>query len=163
MGRRTERRRNFAVSGKEGTPGIVAITKCYTLINEQFDNSKETNMNRFYLTLILACSAAATLPAHAATGNMPGLDNMRTVSGQIIQAQTFMGQGKINSMNPDANTVIVAMGPVKALGWPSMPMNFLLQNMVMLNSYKAGEMVNFNFAKDTAGGQVITRVTPVRQ
>ena len=120
-------------------------------------------MKRFYFTLILACSAAVTLPAYAAMGNMPGMDNMGTVSGQATKAQTFMGQGKINSINPDANTVNVAMDPVKALGWPSMSMNFLLQNTAMLNGYKAGEMVNFSFAKDTAGGYVITRITPVKQ
>lgn len=120
-------------------------------------------MKRFYFTLILACSAAVTLPAYAAMGNMPGMDNMGTVSGQATKAQTFMGQGKINSINPDANTVNVAMGPVKALGWPSMSMNFLLQNKAMLNGYKAGEMVKFSFAKDTAGGYVIIRITPVRQ
>ena len=120
-------------------------------------------MKRFYFTLILACSAAVTLPAYAAMGNMPGMDNMGTVSGQATKAQTFMGQGKINSVNPDANTVNVAMGPVKALGWPSMSMNFLLQNKAMLNGYKAGEMVKFSFAKDAAGGYVITRITPVRQ
>ncbi|MHB1759871.1 MAG: copper-binding protein, partial [Acidithiobacillus ferrooxidans] len=71
--------------------------------------------------------------------------------------------GKINSINPDANTANVAMGPVKALGWPSMSMNFLLQNTAMLNGLKTGEIVNFVFAKDTAGGYVITRITPVRQ
>ena len=120
-------------------------------------------MKRFYLTLILACSAAATLPAYAAMGNMPGMDNMRTVSGQATKAQTFMGQGKINSINPDANTANVAMGPVKALGWPSMSMNFLLQNTAMLNGHKTGEVVNFNFEKDTAGGYIITRIRPVGQ
>ena len=120
-------------------------------------------MKRFYFTLILACSAAATLPASAATGNMPGMDNMRTVSGQATKAQTFMGQGKINSISPDANTVNIAMGPVKALGWPSMSMNFLLQNTAMLNGHKTGEVVNFNFAKDTAGGYIITKITPVKQ
>ena len=74
-----------------------------------------------------------------------------------------MSCGKINSISPDANSVNVAMGPVKALGWPSMSMNFLLQNTAMLNSLKTGEMVNFVFAKDTAGGYVITRITLVRQ
>ncbi|MBU2768930.1 copper-binding protein, partial [Acidithiobacillus ferrivorans] len=98
-------------------------------------------MKRFYFNLILACSAAVTLPAYAAT------DNLGTVSGHETKAQTFMGQGKINGITPDANTVNVAMGPVKALGWPSMSMNFLLQNTAMLNGYKAGEMVDFNFAK----------------
>ncbi|MCR1347243.1 copper-binding protein [Acidithiobacillus ferrooxidans] len=120
-------------------------------------------MKHFYLTLILACSAAATLPAYAATGNMPGMDNMRTVSGQATKAQTFMGQGKINSISPDANSVNIAMGPVKALGWPSMSMNFLLQNTAMLNGHKTGEVVNFNFEKDTAGGYIITKITPVKQ
>ncbi|MBU2809004.1 copper-binding protein, partial [Acidithiobacillus ferrooxidans F221] len=47
--------------------------------------------------------------------------------------------------------------------WPSMSMNFLLQNTAMLNGLKTGEIVNFVFAKDTAGGYVITRITPVRQ
>ncbi|WP_226841441.1 hypothetical protein [Acidithiobacillus ferrooxidans] len=42
-------------------------------INEQFTNSKEANLKRFF-TLILACSAAVTLPAYAAT------DNLGTVS-----------------------------------------------------------------------------------
>ncbi|MBU2768695.1 copper-binding protein [Acidithiobacillus ferrivorans] len=114
-------------------------------------------MKRFYFNLILACSAAVTLPAYAAT------DNLGTVSGHETKAQTSMGQGKINGITPDANTVNVAMGPVKALGWPSMSMNFLLQNTAMLNGYKAGEMVDFNFAKDAAGGYVITRSRPVGQ
>ena len=117
-------------------------------------------MKRFYFTLILACSAAVTLPTYAATGNMPGMDNMRTVSGQATQAQTFMGHGKINSINPDANMVNIAMGPVKALGWPSMSMNFLLQNTAMLNDLKTGEIVSFDFAKNTDGGYVIARITP---
>ena len=120
-------------------------------------------MKRFYFTLILACSAAVTLPAYAATGNMPGMDNMRTVSGQATKAQTFMGQGKINSISPDANTVNIAMAPVKALGWPSMSMNFLLQNTAMLNGHKTGEVVDFNFAKDTAGGYIITKITSAKQ
>ncbi|MEB8534554.1 copper-binding protein, partial [Acidithiobacillus ferriphilus] len=88
---------------------------------------------------------------------------MRTVSGQATKAQTFMGQGKINSISPDANSVNIAMGPVKALGWPSMSMNFLLQNTAMLNGHKTGEVVNFNFAKDTAGGYVITKITSAKQ
>ncbi len=116
-------------------------------------------MKRFYLTLVLACSAAVTLPAYATMGNMQSMNNMGTVSGQATKAQTFMGQGKINSINPDANTINIAMGPVKALGWPSMSMNFLVQDMATLNSLKTGEVVNFAFAKNTTGGYVITRIT----
>ena len=120
-------------------------------------------MKRFYFILTLACSAAVTLPAYAAMGNMQSMNNMGTVSSQTTKAQTFMGQGKINSINPDANTINVAMGPVKALSWPSMSMNFLVQDKAMINSLKTGEIVNFVFAKDTAGGYVITRITPVKQ
>ncbi|MBN6742451.1 copper-binding protein [Acidithiobacillus sp. MC6.1] len=119
-------------------------------------------MKRFYFTLILACSAAVTLPAYAAMGNMQSMNNMGVVSGQATKAKTFMGQGKINSINPEANTINVAMGPVKALGWPSMPMNFLVQDKA-LHSLKTGEIVNFAFAKDTAGGYVITRITQIRR
>ena len=42
-------------------------------------------------------------------------------------------------------------------------MNFLVQDKAMINSLKTGEIVNFVFAKDTAGGYVITRITPIRR
>ena len=66
-------------------------------------------MKRFYLTLVLLCSAAATLPAYAAMGDMPGManmgnsaKNMGAASGQTAVTQAFMAQGKINGVNPDA-------------------------------------------------------------
>ncbi|MDA8153765.1 MAG: hypothetical protein M0003_13835 [Acidithiobacillus sp.] len=40
-------------------------------------------MKRFYFTLILACSAAVTLPAYAAMGNMPGMDNKHQGPGSV--------------------------------------------------------------------------------
>ncbi|MHB8247570.1 MAG: copper-binding protein [Acidithiobacillus sp.] len=123
-------------------------------------------MKRFYLTIILACSAAVTLPAYAAMGNMQGMANMGNANnmagGQAAKAQTFIGHGRINSVNP-TGTVNVAMGPVKALGWPSMSMNLLVQDKATLNSLKTGEIVNFDFAKDAAGGYVITRISPAEQ
>ena len=123
-------------------------------------------MKRFYLTLILACSAAVTLPAYAAMGGMPGMDNMgnaknmSAASGQTAMAQTFMAQGKINGINPDAGTVNITHGPIKALAWPAMTMSFPVQDKAMLNGLKAGETVNFDLAKDSAGRYVITRIAP---
>ncbi|CDQ12277.1 Putative copper binding periplasmic protein CusF [Acidithiobacillus ferrivorans] len=122
-------------------------------------------MKRFYLTLILLCSSAVTLPAQAAMDNMQSMAHMggtkNTTGAQAVKAQTFMGYGKINSINP-TGTVNVAMGPVKALGWPKMSMNFLIRDKTMIASLKTGETVNFDFSKDTAGGYVITRISPAK-
>ncbi|MBU2774449.1 copper-binding protein [Acidithiobacillus ferrooxidans] len=121
-------------------------------------------MKHFYLILILLCFSAITLPAQAAMGDMQGKATMgnakNTGAGQTAKTQIFLGQGKINSINPDANMVNVAMGPVKALGWPSMSMNFVVQDKTLLNGLKTGEIVSFDFAKNTDGGYVITRITP---
>jgi Cu/Ag efflux protein CusF len=116
-------------------------------------------MKGFYLTLILLCSSAVTLPAQAAMDNMGG--TKYTARAPAVKAQTFMGHGKINSINP-SGTVNVAMGPVKALDWPNMSMNFLVRDKATLNSLKTGETVNFDFSKDTAGGYVITRISPAK-
>lgn len=127
-------------------------------------------MKRFYLTLVLLCSAAATLPAYAAMGDMPGManmgnsaKNMGAASGQTAVTQAFMAQGKINSVNPDAGTVNITHGPIKALAWPGMTMNFPVQDKSMLNGLKAGEIVDFDLAKDSAGRYAITRITPIGQ
>lgn len=129
-------------------------------------------MKHFYLnlTLILACSAAVTLPAYAAMGGMPGMDNMgnaknmSAASGQAAMAQTFMAQGKINGINPDAGTVNITHGPIKALAWPAMTMSFPVRDKAaMLNGLKVGETVNFDLAKDSAGRYIITRIAPTGQ
>ena len=126
------------------------------------DLLKGKAMKHFYLTLILLlCSSVVTLPAQAAIGDMQGkAKNTGVVVEQATKAQTFLGHGKINSVNPDAGTVNITMGPLKALGWPSMSMNFLVQDKALLNGLKRGEIVSFNFAKNTAGGYIITRIVP---
>ncbi|WP_437556712.1 copper-binding protein [Acidithiobacillus sulfuriphilus] len=126
-------------------------------------------MKHFYLTLILACSVTVTLPAYAAMGGMQGMDNMGSaknvggVSGQGAMTQAFMAHGKINSINPDAGTVNITHGPIKALAWPGMTMSFPVQDKAMLNGLKAGEIVNFDLAKDSAGRYVVTRIAPAGQ
>ena len=122
-------------------------------------------MKRFYLTLILLCSSVIAIQAEAAMGDMQGKAGMgnakNTGAGLAAKAQIFRGQGKINSVNLEAGTTNVAMGPVKALGWPSMSMNFDVPDKKLLNSLKTGESVSFDFAKSAAGGYAITRITPV--
>ncbi|MGC8591951.1 copper-binding protein [Acidithiobacillus sp.] len=128
-------------------------------------------MKRFYLTLILTCSAAVTLPAYAAMENMPGMANMGSsaknmgaASVQPAITQAFMAQGKINGINPDAGTVNITHGPIKALAWPAMTMSFPVRDKAaMLNGLKVGETVNFDLAKDSAGRYIITRIAPTGQ
>lgn len=121
-------------------------------------------MKRFYLTLILLCASTVAIQAQAAMGDMQGKGGMgnakNTGAEQGVKARTFRGQGKINSVNPEAGTANVAMGPVKALDWPSMSMNFVVPDKKSLNGLKAGENVRFDFTKNAAGGYAITRIVP---
>ncbi len=116
-------------------------------------------MKHFYLATIFACTVAVSLPANAAMSGMQ--KHTASASERTSKTRTFMGHGQINSVHSNASMVNITMDAVPALGWPRMPMGFRVYDKAMLNHLMAGAMVNFIFAKDTAGGYVITKIMPV--
>jgi RND family efflux transporter MFP subunit len=72
-------------------------------------------------------------------------------------------EGTVDSVDLKANTVSVAHGPVAALKWPAMTMEFKLANTSLAAGLKTGSRVSFEFVERAPGEYVITKIEPAVQ
>jgi Cu/Ag efflux protein CusF len=81
---------------------------------------------------------------------------------QIAQAQGAKptGTGKVNSIDAGRRVVNLSHGPVAALGWPAMTMNFPVAQSVNLASVKEGGQVTFTLGKGENGKYAIDSLRP---
>lgn len=69
--------------------------------------------------------------------------------------------GVVNNINAAAGRVNITHDPVPELKWPTMKMNFKVQDPAMLNGLESGMTVDFEIQK--MGNQyLVTRITPVK-
>jgi len=69
--------------------------------------------------------------------------------------------GVVNSINAAAGRVNITHDPVPELKWPTMKMNFKVQDPAMLNGLESGTTVDFEIQK--MGNQyLVTRIVPVK-
>jgi Cu(I)/Ag(I) efflux system membrane fusion protein len=76
------------------------------------------------------------------------------------QAATEVGhqvQGTLNAINADS-TVNITHGPVEALDWPGMTMEFVLANSSLVDNVKPGSAITFEIVERKPGEWVITRL-----
>ena len=131
--------------------------------------------------------AVADTPASASMSSpmdmsapMPGMDmsgggmsdmehgsmHMRPMPGmQMAQAKPApagtQAVGKVNSVDTANRTVNLTHQPIRALGWPSMTMDFKVALSVDLGALKPGQAVTFTLgAPDADGNRPLERVTP---
>lgn len=81
---------------------------------------------------------------------------------QIAQAQGAKptGSGKVNSVDAGRRVVNLSHGPVAALGWPAMTMNFPVAQSVNLASIREGSQVTFTLGKGDNGKYAIDSLRP---
>lgn len=63
--------------------------------------------------------------------------------------------GKVNATDPKARTVNLSHGPIVALGWPAMTMDFGVAAGVDLGAVRVGDMVSFTVARQPNGAYLI--------
>ena len=82
--------------------------------------------------------------------------------GRIIVAQVDKpsGQGKVNSVDAAARMVNMSHGPVAALKWPGMTMDFPVAPGVDMSALKPGEKVGFTLSKGADGAYMIDSIKP---
>ncbi len=68
--------------------------------------------------------------------------------------------GTVNSVDPTQHKINVSHGPISALGWPAMTMEFPVAPAVDLSHFKAGARVNFSLEKDKTGSYEVQSVQP---
>ena len=112
-------------------------------------------------SLLLAGALSVAFPAHAAMDNMSGMGDPHAAASKPHQGPadpSFIAHGKINRMDAEAGMVNITHGPIQALNWPGMTMDFRVADKSLLKGLKAGDEVNFDLAKGPGGGYVISGI-----
>lgn len=71
--------------------------------------------------------------------------------------QTVEAEGVVRAINPQARTLTVAHGPIAALRWPAMTMNFRVQSADLLRGVTVGSTIHF-VLQNQNGQPVITAI-----
>lgn len=70
--------------------------------------------------------------------------------------------GKINSIDTANRTINFTHGPIEALGWPGMTMDFAVLPSIDLGALKAGETVAFTVTQTPEGTYAVDSVTSAK-
>ncbi|PIP00448.1 copper-binding protein [Pleomorphomonas carboxyditropha] len=68
--------------------------------------------------------------------------------------------GKVNAIDAAGRTVNLTHGPIEALGWPGMTMDFAVLPSIDLDALKPGETIAFTVTQTPEGTYAIDSVTP---
>lgn len=108
--------------------------------------------------------AGMDMPGMTMSGSMPGMDHGSMPGMKMAQAQSPSGSaaatGVVNAVDGAKRSVNVTHQPIKALGWPSMTMDFPVAPSVDLKRLRAGDKIGFHLGKpDADGNRRIERIT----
>jgi Cu(I)/Ag(I) efflux system protein CusF len=88
----------------------------------------------------------------------------RSLSGGMKMAHSghahAQGTGTVNSIDASAHRINVSHGPIPAIGFPAMTMDFAVAPSVDLQAVKPGTRVNFTVEKGQGGMYVIQSIAP---
>ena len=73
-----------------------------------------------------------------------------------IASNTPQGTGKIIEVDTEKHTVKMKHDPIKALGWPTMTMQFKVDSSVDLSGYQSGDAVTFTLKAEGKDDYIIT-------
>ena len=76
----------------------------------------------------------------------------------IAQAEKPTGQGTLNSIDGAARKLNITHGPITALNWPGMTMDFGVAPDVDFKALKAGTKISFTLTRGADGMYVIDEV-----
>jgi Cu/Ag efflux protein CusF len=100
----------------------------------------------------------------ALAGEGPGRPRMAAVSGEMQMAHAghthAQGTGTVNSLDASGHKINLTHGPIPALGWPGMTMDFAVAPAVDLRTLKPGTRVDFTIEQGDGGNYEIQSVKP---
>ena len=101
-------------------------------------------------------SATTTTTARAAPPAPAAPAASRLGAAPAATGTVYIGQGKVESVEPDSITI--SHGPIPALKWPGMTMGFGKPEPSAFADVKAGDTVHFEFRKGGPAGYELTTV-----
>lgn len=73
----------------------------------------------------------------------------------------IQAEGVLHVINQKKQKVNISHGPISALGWPPMRMDFAVKKGVDLTSLKVGQKVKFSLMKSGEYDYIVTKISPV--
>lgn len=116
--------------------------------------------SRYVVIITTLALPLASVSAHAA-GAMPDMQDMSGMSG-ATQATTAQGHGKVDRVDAAQGTVTLTHGPIPAIGWPAMTMEFPLKDRDMAKGIKPGQRVDFELAPIGGGKYQVVKMVPAQ-
>ena len=92
----------------------------------------------FRFALVSCLSAFALFP----TAEVLAHDHHAHGGG--MQESTVSGQGEVKKIDLQNRRIVLAHGPIEALGWPAMTMPFGVTDPALLKSVQLGDQVEFD-------------------
>lgn len=107
------------------------------------------------LTLFLTIgSPAVAMDNHSMDHGGHGQKTQQANEG--IQAE-----GKLHAINLEKHTLNITHGPIAALSWPTMRMDFAVQPAVDLTALKSGQKIRFHLEKSGEYDYIVTKIIPM--
>jgi Cu(I)/Ag(I) efflux system periplasmic protein CusF len=117
----------------------------------------------FLSTVALVLTLISGSAFAAGSHNMGGHEGMNM--GNHASSMKQMGiqaSGKLNSISMKKHKVNITHGPIPALNWPPMKMDFSVKKGVALSGLKSGQKVKFSLIKSGEYDYMITTITPTK-
>ena len=89
---------------------------------------------------------------------LPGPSSAASKLRVIAQAEKPTGQGTLNAIDAPGRKLNITHGPIAALNWPGMTMDFGVAPGVDLKALKAGSKISFTLTRGADGMYVIDEV-----
>ena len=98
----------------------------------------------------------------SAHGSMSGTEHSKGYQMQMAHSghAHVQGSGTVNAVDAAAHKVNVSHGPIPAVGFPAMTMDFAVAPSVDLNAVKPGARIKFDMEKGQDGMYVIQSIAP---
>ena len=116
---------------------------------------------------VIAAAVAALLAGPAlAQMDMPGPGKPQggmdhgSMSMTTPADKGTVGTGTVKKVDPAKRMVNLSHGPIPAINWPAMTMDFPVAPEVDLGSVKAGQSVEFTLAEAGGGKYTVTSIKP---
>ena len=111
--------------------------------------------------LVAACAQPANTGATAPAASTPAASTEAPATvaspsgtmGMQMAGTPAMGAGTVESVDPTAGKISISHGPVAALGWPAMTMNFKA-TPEQIASVHAGQAIEFDFVAEGMQGTI---------
>ena len=107
-----------------------------------------------FLLVALSLSGCGENASMSDSDAMPEMQN-----GSDQGLAEYRATGTLNSINEAEGTVNISHGPVDAIGWPAMTMDFRLADPESIAVLSPGQEIDFSF--NTKDGATVTNAKPL--